>query len=189
MESADLLWAVEECGRAEFGDLRLTHRMAKVTAALAAQPAASIPTALQGWGETKGAYRFFANPKVRRRRSSAPMRRRRSSGCGARAHPGRAGYDGSQLYEMRPALRHCPPSNGRPLSSRCTNERSSRDSAHPRSLPPSPPVIYIGRLGGFLARKGDGDPGVKTIWRGWQSLQDRVAMLEAAQLSGLLGKA
>ena len=64
MESADLLWAVEECGRAEFGDVRLTHRMTKVTAALAAQPAASIPTALQGWGDTKGAYRFFANPKV-----------------------------------------------------------------------------------------------------------------------------
>lgn len=54
MESADLLWAVEECGRAEFGDLRLTHRMAKVTAALAAQPAASIPAALKGWGDRRG---------------------------------------------------------------------------------------------------------------------------------------
>ena len=26
------------------------------------------------------------------------------------------------------------------------------------------------RLGGFLARKGDGDPGWITLWRGWQYL-------------------
>ncbi len=28
--------------------------------------------------------------------------------------------------------------------------------------------------GGFLGRKGDGEPGVKTLWRGWQRLQDMV---------------
>jgi hypothetical protein len=27
-------------------------------------------------------------------------------------------------------------------------------------------------LGGFLGRKGDGDPGWQTLWRGWQRLQD-----------------
>jgi hypothetical protein len=27
-------------------------------------------------------------------------------------------------------------------------------------------------LGGFLGRKHDGDPGVKTLWRGYQRLQD-----------------
>jgi Transposase Tn5 dimerisation domain len=26
-------------------------------------------------------------------------------------------------------------------------------------------------LGGFLGRKGDGDPGWMTIWRGWDKLQ------------------
>ena len=30
--------------------------------------------------------------------------------------------------------------------------------------------IGIARLGGFLARKGDGLPGWQTIWRGWQRL-------------------
>lgn len=65
MEPTELLWAIEECGQAEFGDVWLTHRMAKVTAGLAAQPAVSIPTALHGWGDTKAAYRFFANRKVR----------------------------------------------------------------------------------------------------------------------------
>lgn len=30
--------------------------------------------------------------------------------------------------------------------------------------------ISIARLGGFLARKGDGNPGWLTLWRGWQTL-------------------
>jgi hypothetical protein len=44
-------------------------------------------------------------------------------------------------------------------------------------LPSSPPslrqaVRWIGQLGGFLGRKGDGEPGVKVLWRGWTRLQD-----------------
>lgn len=35
-------------------------------------------------------------------------------------------------------------------------------------------VGWIGQLGGFLARKGDGEPGVKVLWRGWTRLQDIV---------------
>jgi hypothetical protein len=46
-------------------------------------------------------------------------------------------------------------------------------------VPASPPglreaVRQIARLGGFLARKGDGEPGVKTIWRGLRRLNDLV---------------
>lgn len=33
-------------------------------------------------------------------------------------------------------------------------------------------VRAIAKLGGFLARKGDGEPGVKTIWRGLRRLND-----------------
>jgi hypothetical protein len=32
-------------------------------------------------------------------------------------------------------------------------------------------VKWIGRLGGHLGRKGDGMPGVKTLWRGFRDLQ------------------
>lgn len=47
--------------------------------------------------------------------------------------------------------------------------------------PPSPPslqeaVFWIAKLGGFLARKSDGYPGVKTIWRGWRRLEDLSSM-------------
>lgn len=46
-------------------------------------------------------------------------------------------------------------------------------------LPDIPPTLaqatrWIAQLGGFLARKGDGEPGVKVLWRGWMRLQDIV---------------
>jgi hypothetical protein len=31
-------------------------------------------------------------------------------------------------------------------------------------------MLWIGRLGGHLGRKGDGLPGVRTLWRGWRDL-------------------
>lgn len=46
-----------------------------------------------------------------------------------------------------------------------------------KELPSQPPSVYqiiilIARLGGFLGRKGDGYPGVKTIWIGFQRMVD-----------------
>jgi hypothetical protein len=47
--------------------------------------------------------------------------------------------------------------------------------------PQQPPTLkqaahWIAQLGGFLGRKGDGDPGVTVMWRGLQRLYDLVAM-------------
>ena len=33
-------------------------------------------------------------------------------------------------------------------------------------------IRWIAQLGGFLGRKGDGDPGIITLWRGWKRLAD-----------------
>jgi hypothetical protein len=33
-------------------------------------------------------------------------------------------------------------------------------------------VRGVAWLGGFLGRKGDGEPGLRTLWRGHQRLQD-----------------
>jgi len=59
-----------------------------------------------------------------------------------------------------------------------------RVSAVPRQ-PPSlrEAVRLIARLGGFLARRYDGDPGVKTIWRGLRRLEDLVAGWQLARSS------
>ena len=49
---------------------------------------------------------------------------------------------------------------------------------HETNVPPKkPPTVHqalhwIARLGGFLDRKSDGEPGMVTIWRGWQRLTD-----------------
>jgi hypothetical protein len=47
--------------------------------------------------------------------------------------------------------------------------------------PPTPPrlqeaVQWIARLGGFLGRSGDGEPGVTVLWRGFQHLADLTRM-------------
>jgi len=49
----------------------------------------------------------------------------------------------------------------------------------PTQPPPCRDVIrQIAMLGGFLGRKGDGEPGVKTLWQGWQRLRDFVEGVE-----------
>jgi hypothetical protein len=39
---------------------------------------------------------------------------------------------------------------------------------------------WIAQLGGFLARSGDGEPGLKTLWRGISVLHH---LLEGSQLA------
>jgi hypothetical protein len=39
-------------------------------------------------------------------------------------------------------------------------------------------VRGVGKLGGYLGRKHDGEPGVRALWRGYQRLQDMVLGLE-----------
>ena len=50
------------------------------------------------------------------------------------------------------------------------------------SKPPSlrQAILWIAQLGGFLARSGDGQPGLKTFWRGMGVLHH---LLEGSQLA------
>jgi hypothetical protein len=43
----------------------------------------------------------------------------------------------------------------------------------------------LAQLGGFLARKGDGEPGVETIWRGYMEMMRAVRTLKIARAVGL----
>ena len=57
-----------------------------------------------------------------------------------------------------------------------------------KSLPKKIPsidqvVIWIARLGGFLARKNDGSPGTLVLWRGWKRLND---LVEGASIAGTI---
>jgi hypothetical protein len=56
--------------------------------------------------------------------------------------------------------------------------------------PPRPPTLHqavhwIARLGGFLGRRADGEPGVKTIWLGFRRLADIAAAWQL--MHGMLG--
>lgn len=58
--------------------------------------------------------------------------------------------------------------------------------------PEKPPTVHeamrwLAMQGGFLGRKGDGEPGLITIWRGWLTLMPAVEMYEAL-LPGLKRK-
>ncbi len=59
-----------------------------------------------------------------------------------------------------------------------------------RKKPPAKPptvrevVRLIARLGGFLARKGDGEPGAKSLWLGFQALRHFVRGVEIARKHG-----
>ena len=59
-----------------------------------------------------------------------------------------------------------------------------------RKTPPDTPprlnevVRLVAMLGGFLARKGDGEPGVKTIWQGLQRVMDFATGLRFARELG-----
>ncbi|WP_397326833.1 IS4 family transposase [Paenibacillus sabuli] len=51
----------------------------------------------------------------------------------------------------------------RPLSHRASNQTTPGPAPTLREV-----VRAIAKLGGFLGRKSDGEPGVKVIWRGLQ---------------------
>jgi hypothetical protein len=46
-------------------------------------------------------------------------------------------------------------------------------------IPAAPPslqtvVRFVGRLGGYMGRRGDGEPGIQTLWIGLSRLRDMV---------------
>jgi hypothetical protein len=55
----------------------------------------------------------------------------------------------------------------------CTIQQTAEPPSEPPTLHEA--VRMIAQLGGFLARTGDGEPGVKTIWRGLTRLEDIAA--------------
>ena len=64
------------------------------------------------------------------------------------------------------------------------HEWQTISTMHDRCHPPqAPPVLRdivrsLAQLGGFLARKGDGEPGIKSIWQGYQRLHEFIYAME-----------
>lgn len=61
-------------------------------------------------------------------------------------------------------------------------------SAKPQALPKEPPTVReavrrVAMLGGFLGRKGDGEPGVQALWTGFRRLMDFTLAIERLRAS------
>ena len=63
----------------------------------------------------------------------------------------------------------------------CHFHRTSITPAQPPSLKQA--MVWIAKLGGFLGRKNDGEPGVKSLWRGLKRLHDIASTWKLAHSS------
>jgi hypothetical protein len=59
------VWAQREFGACRLGDARLNQRLVKLAKRMAADPSASTPDQMRWWSESKAAYRFMDNERVR----------------------------------------------------------------------------------------------------------------------------
>jgi hypothetical protein len=69
----------------------------------------------------------------------------------------------------------------------CRIHRVSTAPARPPALHVA--IGWIAQLGGYLARRGNGEPGVTVLWRGFQHLSDLTEMYRIMKPPQLVGKA
>ena len=87
-----------------------------------------------------------------------------------------------RIFQMRTALNSQPDEPAEQVATREEIQVVRRVTKHRKSsFTVKDFVRGVAHLGGFLGRKHDGDPGVKTLWRGYQRLQD---LLLGYQLRG-----
>lgn len=81
-----------------------------------------------------------------------------------------------RVYQLRLAVKACPDA---PADEVATAEEVEVVGALAKkpgaALTVKDFVGAVAKLGGFLGRRRDGEPGVRTLWRGYQRLQDLVA--------------
>jgi Transposase DNA-binding/Transposase Tn5 dimerisation domain len=81
-----------------------------------------------------------------------------------------------RVYQLRLAVKTCPEAPAQEVATaeevEVVGALGKRKSGE---LTVKDFVAAVAKLGGFLGRKRDGEPGVRTLWRGYQRLQDLVA--------------
>ena len=92
-------------------------------------------------------------------------------------------FDADELVVLRAVA-----TTQQPTKSRTTNRRIAQRPVESLTLRQA--VIVIARKGGFLARAGDGEPGIKTLWHGLTKLAEMVDALRLLrQADPLMGNA
>jgi Transposase DNA-binding/Transposase Tn5 dimerisation domain len=78
-----------------------------------------------------------------------------------------------RVFQLRSALEACPNSPAEQAGNAQEITLIRRFLKHRNKVFTVRQFVHgIARLGGFLGRKSDGDPGVRALWRGYQRLQD-----------------
>jgi hypothetical protein len=85
-----------------------------------------------------------------------------------------------RLLQLRHAARHQPQRPATLVVGDRTVQVVARLAGQPSVLTCADFWRLVARLGGHQGRKGDGDPGWRTIWRGWQYLQSVLLGVELA---------
>jgi hypothetical protein len=83
-----------------------------------------------------------------------------------------------RVFQLRQALEARPQAPAEEVGTAdevAVLRRLAKGQAAPRTVRDF--VRGVASLGGFLGRKGDGEPGVRALWRGYQRLQDMVFAL------------
>jgi len=173
-------WIEAELAESQMHDKRHAKRLAHLLERLSEQAVSSIPRACQGWAETIAAYRFLDNSRVGRKEILA-----------GHQHATRERLLNAIAIYLIIAWRiHTITMMGRAYP-----EASCEVVFEPREWqtlytlqfhsapPPQPPplrnmVRALARLGGFLACTGDGEPGIQSIWQGYQRLHEFSYALE-----------
>lgn len=85
-----------------------------------------------------------------------------------------------RVFQLRCALEHQPDAPAEQVGTKEEIQMVRKFTKHKgKRLTVRDFVRGVAKLGGFLGRKGDGEPGVRALWRGYQRLQD---MLQGFQL-------
>jgi len=79
-----------------------------------------------------------------------------------------------RVFQLRTALDHQPQASATEVATAAEIAVIGKVTGHrgKAGLTVREFVRRVASLGGFLGRKGDGEPGVRTLWRGYQRLQD-----------------
>jgi hypothetical protein len=81
-----------------------------------------------------------------------------------------------RVYQLRLALKQAPEAAAEQVATAEEIEviRATQEGKSGKALTVKGFVFAVAKLGGFLGRKGDGEPGVRSLWRGYQRLRDMV---------------
>jgi Transposase DNA-binding/Transposase Tn5 dimerisation domain len=89
-----------------------------------------------------------------------------------------------RLLQLRDAERHSPEAPAAQVASARERELVAAACGGPSAAMTVRQFVRgVARLGGYLGRRGDGPPGWKTLWRGYQRLQDMVEGARRASAS------